>query len=108
MKRYSVAEREWILEEFRASGLNRAAFCRREGLCYGTLGRWLTRTAGASATRQESKAVTFMELTDEGLHDEAAPAHGCIEVMLRRGAVVRFASGTDVGVLARFCRELER
>ena len=107
MKRYSAAERDWILEELRASGLSRAAFCRREGLCYGTLGMWLKSAAEESAT-QDGNPVTFMELTDAGSDDQAAATHGWIEVMLSRGTVVRFASGTDVGVVVRFCRELER
>lgn len=108
MKRYSAVEREWILEEFQRSGLSRAAFCRREGLCYATLRAWLKRAPGEEATKRDGESVTFVELDREGAEDRIDPGSGCIEVVLVGGSVVRFAGGTDVSLVARFCRELER
>ncbi len=108
MKRYSVAEREWILEELRASGLSLAAFCRREGLCYATVCGWRKRAqAGDSAAAGEGP-ITLVELQTEAEPAEGAGAHDGIEVILPGGIRVCFAKGSDVTDVARFCRELGR
>lgn len=103
MKRYSDAERKWILEEFTASGLSLAAFCRREGLCYATVSGWRKRGEGSPA--QTGGGVTLVELQSDDQPGEATGA-GQVEVVLPGGGRVCFAAGVSVVDVARFCREL--
>lgn len=107
MKRYSDEERQWVLEEFRASGLSLAAFCRREGLCYATVGAWHRRERfGDNA--EGTGTVTLVELRSDSESTKEAGTEAVIDVVLADGTRVCFSGGIDVSELARFCRELQR
>ena len=106
-KRYDRAERERVLSELAASGLSRAAFCRREGLCYATVGSWLKRseqeTAGMESAASDSPQ--WLELTSE---DRAVPMMNAVRVRLGESVVVELPESIGLSELARFCREVSR
>src|SRR5271157_765105 len=51
IKRRRLGEQAWreILTRFEASGLGTTAFCKREGVCFGSLQRWRERLANLPA-----------------------------------------------------------
>ena len=63
-KRLSLRKREQILHRLRGSGLSAAEYCRRRGLCYGTVMRW----------QREARAL------DEGTGSELLPAFVEVEL----------------------------
>jgi hypothetical protein len=46
-RRHSVEEIEPLLEQYRASGMTQAAYCRQAGIAFSTLGRYLRRRDGS-------------------------------------------------------------
>lgn len=103
MKRYSVDERRWVIEELAKSGLSRAAFCQREGLCYSSVTRWAAE-ADEEKTGQDDAGVRLLEV---GPVENPDNGGGRIEVFLSGGTRVCFAGALDMGELARFCREVD-
>ena len=50
-KRSSEQRRMSVLRKLEGSGLSAAEFCRRRGLCYGTVMGWRRRAGGAGAPK---------------------------------------------------------
>lgn len=102
MKHYSLDGRRWILEELAKSGLSRAAFCRREGLCYASVTRW-----AAAAEEKARKNDAGVQLLEVGPVENPDNSVCRIEVVLSGGTRVCFAGAVGMGELARFCREVD-
>lgn len=83
-----------VLGRWGATDLNRAAFCRREGIAPVTLTRWLAEFGG-SARPVRPPSPRFVEALVRG----SAP--GGIEVVLPSGTRVQVPAGFDAGDLAR-------
>jgi len=77
------------------SGLSRAAYCRKEGLSYQSVSKWVGQSCGKE---------TGLALVEVQRHDEAAGA----KVTVRIGGSVEVDFGTAVSLrdLACFCREV--
>ena len=95
---------EWssILDRYDQSGLTQAAYCRREGLKFGTLVSWLGRrrkSGGALISSQlEPK---FHELS---LSSPAESLSSSLEVSLPDGTVLRGTQASELAELIRLLR----
>ena len=89
---------EWaqILERYDASGLTQEAFCRREGVRYGTLVAWLgrRRKGGGKVSPRTSASSKFQELR----LGAPSASQASLEVRLPDGTCL---SGSDAEALAR-------
>jgi transposase-like protein len=95
----SLRESDWRLgevENWRASGLSVAEYCRRHDLCASTLYNWRRLAAcAAGSAGQPAEPVLFREIG----HMEPRWA---AEIALKSGVVVRLAADAD----SRLLREL--
>jgi len=98
MKRYSETERREILERLEGSGLSRAAFCRREGLCYATVGQWVKKPGAGLST-----ALALVEV--DGVETGGG---GEVTVELPGSVKVRFGRGAGTDEIVRFCRGISQ
>ena len=90
--KYSAAERERLIEQQRASGLSKKAFCRHRSINLGTFYGWTKRMAAASP----SFAKVEMML----------PAAAPIEVELPNGVQILVRTSGDVDQTARLIRQV--
>ncbi|NBB80325.1 MAG: hypothetical protein GVY36_12925 [Verrucomicrobia bacterium] len=98
---------EWarILERYDQSGLTQAAFCRREGLRYGTLVAWLGRrrkNGGVLAGRLPDKPV-FQELSVSS-HAGTEGKFG-LEVRLPDATLLRGSCASELARLVQLLRD---
>lgn len=101
-RRIPVAQRADYVRAYRESGLNQAAFAKREGLRYSTFAHWVQKAAkGELVVSRREGAMQFAEVQ----MPPSAPATNstCLEVRLSDGVVVR---GDDVQKLAALVRAL--
>jgi protoporphyrinogen oxidase len=92
-KRYTVEQKQELIEFFRQSGLSASRFCKEMKLSYPTLKRWL----GPSPT----KAVQFVEIGEADSRDAR------MSVALPNGIWVEFPLGAERSVVASWIRELK-
>lgn len=96
---------EWssIMERYDCSGLTQAAFCRREGLQYGTLVAWLgrRRRSGGALVGSPQLGPKFHELS---LNTPAVGTNLCLEVSLPDGTVLRGAQAGELAQLVQLLR----
>lgn len=99
--RATAAQRLQMVEQFRRSGLSRAAFSRQHGIPLATLSWWLAKTKRASNL---PVPVVFSEVM---LAPPAAmPIHAwAMEVVAPSGLMVRCREALPVQDLARLLRE---
>lgn len=89
-----------MLAAYRESGLTRAAFAKREGICYATFCHWAQRAAKAAITTPSAPSpVRFAEVA---LPSRAST--NALEVSLPDGTVVRGGSVEELAALARALR----
>ena len=115
-RRVTAAQRADYLRAYRESGLNQAAFAKREGLRYSTFCHWVQKAAkgllrapaaaAASATSRHG-AVQFAQVqlpaARSSSSSSAAVNATSIELQLPDGVIVR---GADVQKLAALVRAL--
>jgi hypothetical protein len=94
-KRYTLAERDEILDRFDAAGVSAKSFALSEGIKYPTMIYWL------KSRREKSRTQSFVEFSDL----PAASAECPIEIFLRDGTAIR---AFDVATAARVIKELGR
>ena len=83
--RRSRAEWRKIFDQFEASGLSDAAFCRREGISKGTFSRWKHRFGAP-----EGEAVAFVELPPPVQPSPTSLEAGEMELVLPGGVHLRW------------------
>jgi hypothetical protein len=88
------------LGRFEASGLSRAAFCRREGISTMTLLRWVKEFGGAP---RPATGAGFVEV-----RLDAGSPQGGFELELARGRRLRIPPGFSVADLERLLALLDR
>ena len=103
--RRSREQKAALVERWCESGLSRAEFCRREGICYGSFLGWIARWM----EEETAQAPEFVEVL------EAAPdASGCdkesggIELVAPSGWQVRLRGGFESRDLERIVEVLGR
>jgi hypothetical protein len=98
----SERERYWrsVLEQWRASGTSRAAFCRRHGISYHSLSQWKSRI-GADAKVGPGGRRRFVEIA---VPRAAVPSY---EIALAGGRSLRVPPGFDDGEVARLIAVVE-
>ena len=103
-KRRSREEVRRLVDEFEASGLERAQFCRKRNLALSTLGRHLR--ARRSATVSGRARLVAVSVTPRA---EAVPKPGDtkLEVVLGRGRRIGVRPGFDTGTLRELILALE-
>jgi transposase-like protein len=94
--RRSKEEKAGLVERWCESGLSRAEFCRREGICYGSFLNWIGQWVDGTA-----EAPEFVEVVEETAQAESSVESGGIELVAPNGWRVRM-SGAVVS------RDLER
>jgi hypothetical protein len=98
---------EWaqILERYDASGLTQEAFCRGEGLRYGTLVAWLGRRRkhGGELRGLKPSPRKFHELAFNGSGSD--PSEARMEVRLPDGTCVCGSSAAELAQLVRLLRD---
>ena len=105
-----------MIEQFRRSGLTRAAFSQQYGIPLATLNWWLARARSAASSgvqtsrrgspvdgRDSAAPVVFSEVSLPGLEPAARPAWA-MEVVSRSGLTVRWREALPVRELARLLR----
>ena len=95
-----------LVDEFEASGLDRAEFCRSRNLALSTLGRHLRvrRSAtGAASGRPRLVAVSIAPRVEA----VSQPAETKLEVVLNRGRRIGVRPGFDTGTLRELILALE-
>jgi transposase-like protein len=105
----SVEQRIEYVRAYRESGLNQAAFAKREGLRYSTFCHWVQKVArgelrAPSTPATRAPQVQFAQVQLPAAATASAPKESAgIEVQLADGVVVR---GDDVSKLAALVRAL--
>lgn len=110
-RRVTAAQRADYLRAYRESGLNQAAFAKREGLRYSTFCHWVQKAAKgllrapAPASASRGGAVQFapVQLPAPRSSSSSALSATSVELQLPDGVVVR---GADVQKLAALVRAL--
>jgi len=95
---------EWssILDRYDQSGLTQAAFCRSEGLKFGTLVSWLGRRGkNGGALISSQPEPKFHELSLSGPSESLSSS---LEVSLPDGTVLRGTQVSDLAELIRLLR----
>jgi hypothetical protein len=95
---------EWssILDRYDQSGLTQAAFCRREGLKFGTLVSWLGRRCkNGGALISSPPEPKFHELS---LSSPPQSLSSSLEVSLPDGTVLRGSQASELAELIRLLR----
>jgi transposase-like protein len=86
MKRYSEADKAWLVEEWETSGKSKRAFARELGLNYQTFGKW-TRVSGSA--RDFVEVGKKLEEADAGQGEQTCCTlvveHGSFRVHLPAG-----------------------
>jgi transposase-like protein len=93
-----------IVAQFANSGLNRTEFCRRHGLCLGTLNRHLKRLRGSNAT--PSDGLVAVELAGGNFVHDSSDRHD-LAVVLSGGRRIEVSAGFDASTLERLVALLE-
>jgi hypothetical protein len=106
--RRSAQERRELIEVYRASGLGKAAFCRRHGLHLATFCAWFHRR---SLRGPAGKAAAFAEVIlpmdgPTGASGESAASDARLRIDLPRGLCVRVYDVSTLKDLAPFIREV--
>jgi len=95
-RRRSRAEAEQLVEEFEASGKNRAVFCQEHGLCLSTLARYQRRRRQAQGEGAGSGRWLAVEVVG------TCPAEGSgLVVVLAGGRRIEVGRGFDARTLER-------
>ena len=114
-RRVTAVQRADYLRAYRESGLNQAAFAKREGLRYSTFCHWVQKAAkgllrapaAAASATSRSGAVQFAQVqlpaARSSSSSSAALNATSVELQLPDGVVVR---GADVQKLAALVRAL--
>lgn len=100
-RRFSSEQKDKILKDLEQSGLSRAAYCRREGLCYQSVSKWVSR-AGVRST-----SLAVVEVKSDEVAIETQSSSG-ITVHVGGSVAVDFPSAVSMGQLALFCREVQQ
>ena len=89
--RRSQAQWREIFAQFETSRLSAAAFCKKQGICYGSFMRWRQRVAAATPdTAHESADDWFpIEVTAEAQAGNGTPQGWDIELALPGGIQLR-------------------
>ena len=66
-KRRSNAEGQALVEQFRASGLNKTRFAAQEGISVQTLQRWIQKVPGGETEGVETRFVEVVESQGNGM-----------------------------------------
>lgn len=93
-----------LVEEFHASGLTQAEFCRRRGVVLTTLNRYLNKHRKASPASGGLVAVEVDARRRFGEYE----AEGALAVVLPKGRRIAIGVGFDAATLARIVAVLER
>ncbi len=104
-QRRTRSEIAQIVAQFADSGLNRTEFCRRHGVCLGTLNRHLKRMGQGSSTTPRDGLVA-VELAGSKLANDRDGGCG-LAVMLSGGHRIEVSAGFDAPTLQRLVRLLE-
>jgi len=108
------AEQRWrpVVDEWRRSGQEIAAFCRQRHIPVSSLSFWkkelLLREQKRQARRATSEASrNAMQLLPVRVVESASVAAGALEVVLRGGRVLRIVADFDPEVLQKLVITLE-
>ncbi len=104
-QRRTRSEIAQIVARFADSGLNRAEFCRRHGVCLGTLNRHLKRLRQGSGTTP-SDGLVAVELAESHLVEHRNDGCG-LAVVLSGGRRIEVGAGFDAPTLQRLVALLE-
>ncbi|TAJ20408.1 MAG: hypothetical protein EPO65_03880 [Dehalococcoidia bacterium] len=111
-RRVTAAQRADYLRAYRESGLNQAAFAKREGLRYSTFCHWVQKAAkgllrapapASASSASRHGAVPFAQVQWPASCAPTAADAASVELRLPDGVVVR---GADVQKLAALVRAL--
>lgn len=106
--RRSREEKATLVEHWCESGLSRAEFCRREGICYGSflnwIARWMEEEEGAV---QAPEFVEVLEAIPDGRTGASSGSAG-IELVAPNGWRVRVGGGFESRDLERIVEVLAR
>jgi transposase-like protein len=107
-RRRSPNEIREILEDYRRSGLSQSKFCERRGLALSTLTYWLSKDRKRSAGDPSQKSLARRQLVPVQIVDRARPQNSHnLEVESAHGYLLRFPSGLDPALLAKYMHALE-
>jgi hypothetical protein len=108
------AERRWrpVVEEWRRSGQDIAAFCRQCHVPISSLKFWKKELPLRDQKRQARRAASeasrnAMQLLPVRVLEPAGVAAGSVEVVLRGGRVLRIGADFDPAVLQKLVLTLE-
>lgn len=115
-RRMSATQRADYVRAYRESGMNQAAFAKREGLCYSTFAHWVQKAAKGtlragptpSTPTPRHDAVQFAQVQLPAPRSSSSSSSSSlsatsVELQLPDGVVVR---GADVQKLAALVRAL--
>ena len=98
-RRWSRAEREQMLQDFRASGLTQVRFAAEHGVSIGTLRNWIYKPAMAG---EQSGGFAPVHLVGAG----SIGSRGAVTVRWPHGVEVELAVDLDGSGVVRLVREL--
>ena len=101
-RRRSASEIRELVIRFHQSGLSRAEFVGKEGICLATLSAYLKRVSTASTPERRSEPARFLELESATFPPAFGDAPAMYRLYLKGGVVLEVPSGfarTEVKVL---------
>ena len=98
-KRYSDEQKHEILKDLEQSGLSRAAYCRRKGLNYQSVSKWVYQRVG------QSTSLALVQVQNDEIETRS---DSDIAVHVGGSVKVDFSSAISMEQLALFCREVQR
>jgi hypothetical protein len=105
-KRRSREEVRRLVDEFEASGLERAEFCRSRNLALGTLGRHLRAKRSATGVASGWPRLVAVSVTPR-VEAVSKPGDSKLEVVLSRGRRIGVRPGFDTATLRELILVLE-
>ncbi len=92
-----------MVERWCESGLSRAGFCRREGICYGSFLAWI-----AQWVEETEEAPEFVEVIEEASAARSRAEDSGLELVAPNGWRVRVGTAFESRDLARVVEVLAR
>ena len=94
-----------LVTQFAGSGLTRSGFCRRHGLCLGTLNRYLPPMRRSNPGLSDGLVAVELASTSSG--NAVRDDHG-LAVVLAGGRRIEVSAGFDASTLERLVALLEK
>lgn len=106
--RYTLEQKQTMIEAYRASGLSAPRFASHHGVNYQTLVSWIKKDKQSSTTKTQN-TTPFLSLIPAVIDGNGnSAAAGAMEIILPGGARISITSESHVALAVALIRQLEQ